>query len=203
MFKTGISPTRASGLAAAGVLALLGAAACSSSTSAKSSAPATQGAAAPAAGGGSSSPAPNNAASTVQTTSVPVSGTPTAVLIAPDGKTLYYFTPDTAAGKATCTGTCAQAWPPLMIATPAAGTGVTGALKAEMGPNGDQVTYNGHPLYEYTGDSKAGQANGQGVLGKWFVATPSVIVGGGAPSSSPTAPPTTGGSGGSGGYGNY
>jgi predicted lipoprotein with Yx(FWY)xxD motif len=203
MFKTRISPTRASGLAAAGVLALLGAAACSSSTSAKSSAPASsQGAAAPAAAGSSGS-APSTAAAqpSVTTSSVAVAGTPTTVLVAPDGKTLYYFTPDTTASKATCTGTCAQAWPPLKAATPTAGAGVTGSLAAPMGPNGDQVTYNGHPLYEYTGDMKAGQANGQGVLGKWFVATPALIVGGNVPSSSPTAPPSSGG--GTGGYGNY
>jgi predicted lipoprotein with Yx(FWY)xxD motif len=36
-------------------------------------------------------------------------------------------------------------------------------------PNGKmQVTYNGHPLYRYSGDTKAGQTSGQGIDGKWY-----------------------------------
>ena len=198
MFKTRISPTRAAGLAAAGALALAGAAACSSSASSKSSPPpSSQGAAsAPPAAGSSSAPAA--AASSVSTGSAVVSGKSTTVLVAQDGKTLYYFTPDTAANMPTCTGTCAKAWPPLTVAAPTAGTGVGGSLKVVMGANGDQVTYNGHPLYEYTGDSATGQANGEGVLGKWFVATPTLPTG---PTGTSTAPTTSGGSSG-GGY-NY
>jgi secreted repeat protein with Y-X4-D motif len=33
------------------------------------------------------------------------------------------------------------------------------------------VTYDGHPLYLYSGDNEAGQANGQGIGGVWFAAT--------------------------------
>ena len=32
-----------------------------------------------------------------------------------------------------------------------------------------QVTYNGHPLYSYASDSKAGQTNGEGSDGTWYV----------------------------------
>jgi predicted lipoprotein with Yx(FWY)xxD motif len=123
------------------------------------------------------------------------------VLVAPDGKTLYYFTPDTAGGKPTCTGACESAWPALLLtgsATPSAGSGVTGTLAAVMGGNGDQVTYNGHPLYEFGGDKSAGQANGEGVLGKWHAATPALAAGAATqPSTSPSSSPS------SGGYGNY
>jgi predicted lipoprotein with Yx(FWY)xxD motif len=34
---------------------------------------------------------------------------------------------------------------------------------------GDQVTFNGMPLYTFTGDSKPGQVNGQGIDGFFAV----------------------------------
>ena len=34
-----------------------------------------------------------------------------------------------------------------------------------------QVTYNGHPLYLYSGDTAQGQVNGEGVDGVWFAVT--------------------------------
>ena len=42
------------------------------------------------------------------------------------------------------------------------------------GANGKQVLYNGHPLYTYSKDGDSGDAYGQGVGGKWFVATPNL-----------------------------
>jgi predicted lipoprotein with Yx(FWY)xxD motif len=39
------------------------------------------------------------------------------------------------------------------------------------GANGNQVLYNGHPLYTYIKDGDAADAYGQGIGGKWFVAT--------------------------------
>jgi predicted lipoprotein with Yx(FWY)xxD motif len=35
-----------------------------------------------------------------------------------------------------------------------------------------QVTYNGWPLYYYIDDAAAGDANGQGVGGVWFLVSP-------------------------------
>ena len=52
-----------------------------------------------------------------------------------------------------------------------------------------QVTHNGMPLYYFAGDTKAGDTNGQGVNGVWFVATPA----GGGPAGSPSAAPTKNG----------
>jgi predicted lipoprotein with Yx(FWY)xxD motif len=137
----------------------------------------------------------------VSTGTATVAGAQQTVLVAQDGKTLYYFTPDNAGGKPTCTGACATTWPPLTVAAPSAGTGVTGTLAVVMGANGDQVTYNGHPLYEYAKDTAAGQANGQGILGKWFVATPDVAAVSSSQTPSTPAPSTTSPSSG-GGYGN-
>lgn len=161
------------------------AAGCSSSTSGGSSKSST-----------SSGASGSSGSVAVNTGSATVSGKSETVLVAKDGKTLYFFTPDNASGKSTCTGGCATTWPPL-IGTPTAGSGVTGKLTAVMGPNGDQVSYNGHPLYEYSIDTAPGQANGEGVMGKWHVATPDLTSTGTGPA------PSTGGSsgGGSGGYG--
>ncbi len=77
-----------------------------------------------------------------------------------------------------CTGACAAAWPPLRATgTPVIGTGLT-ASKVGTTPRSDgrlQVTYNGHPLYTYTGDQNPGDTNGQGLTafgGGWFVLSP-------------------------------
>jgi predicted lipoprotein with Yx(FWY)xxD motif len=91
------------------------------------------------------------------------------------GKTLYYFKPDSSA-TATCTDSCAQLWPPLVLSdgTPMAATSLTGHLNVLVGANGRQVLYNGHPLYTYARDGDTTDAYGQGVGGEWFVATPSL-----------------------------
>ncbi|WP_327339617.1 hypothetical protein OG384_30660 [Streptomyces sp. NBC_01324] len=88
--------------------------------------------------------------------------------------TLYVFDKDTK-NKSACTGDCAKAWPPLLDKkTPTAGTGVSSKLlKTTTRSDGKkQVTYNGHPLYLFDEDKKAGDAKGQGVDAfgaKWYV----------------------------------
>jgi predicted lipoprotein with Yx(FWY)xxD motif len=93
------------------------------------------------------------------------------------GLTLYYFTPDSASTVA-CTGQCASLWPPLLSNsdTPTASSSLPGHLTVVAGGNGKQVEYNGHPLYTYSKDSGPSDANGQGLFGKWFVATPSLAM---------------------------
>ena len=81
------------------------------------------------------------------------------VLTNPEGRTLYGFAPDTPTASK-CTGSCAAYWPPL-TGTPKAGQSVTGKLGTIKRLGGAaQVTYDGHPLYTYAGDSRPGQANG-------------------------------------------
>ena len=95
------------------------------------------------------------------------------VLATSAGRTLYLYTPD-GHNKSNCYGSCLTYWPPLMTtAKPVAGTGVHQALLGTTKrTNGKlQVTYNGHPLYRYTGDSAAGQAYGEGYGGTWYVVT--------------------------------
>ena len=78
------------------------------------------------------------------------------------GFTLYSFAPDTPT-TSKCYGTCAAYWPPA-IGTSAAGSGLPGKTTTIKRTDGSlQLTYNGHPLYTYVGDSAPGQASGNNV----------------------------------------
>ena len=148
--------------ASALVLLALGACGSSSSTGTASSASSVGGAAA------------SSAAILVQTASASVAGTSETVLTDAQGLTLYYKSADTPT-SITCTGGCAANWPPLLASsgTPQGTPSVTGKLSVLNGPNGNQVLYNGHPLYRWIQDTAPGQATGQGV-GGFLVATPDV-----------------------------
>lgn len=77
------------------------------------------------------------------------------------------------------------------------GEKLPGALTVVQTANGAQVAYSGHLLYTYSGDDATGQANGQGIGGKWWVATVDL-----KPTSAPATPaPPSGGAGGEGGKG--
>jgi predicted lipoprotein with Yx(FWY)xxD motif len=61
---------------------------------------------------------------------------------------------------------------------PKAGNGVKASMLGTIhrSDGGTQVTYNHHPLYYYSGDSGAGQQNGQAINAfgaAWYVVTPS------------------------------
>ena len=155
--------------------AMLVVAACASSSSSSTPAPASS---TPAAGSSSSA-----SGTTLQARTI--SGT--AVLTNSAGFTLYWFAPDTST-TSKCTGSCATYWPPVK-APATEGSGVTGKLGTITRSDGSrQVTYDGHPLYTYVGDTAPGQnkGNGQNLSGgKWY----EVTVSGAAPaaSTSPSA----------------
>jgi predicted lipoprotein with Yx(FWY)xxD motif len=98
------------------------------------------------------------------------------VLVNAKGRTLYVFMKDRQK-RVTCTGSCASFWPPLKwksSAKPkAGGTAKSSLLGTVKNPSGGRVvSYNRWPLYTYSGDSGAGQANGQATNlngGKWYV----------------------------------
>jgi predicted lipoprotein with Yx(FWY)xxD motif len=86
------------------------------------------------------------------------------ILVNGEGRTLYLFDADKGTSSM-CNGACASAWPPLTTSgKPTAGAGVSagklGITKRADGSTG--VTYNGHPLYTYSGDQAPGQTSGQG-----------------------------------------
>ena len=86
-----------------------------------------------------------------------------SVLTNGSGRTLYSFAPDTPSSSA-CYGTCAAYWPPV-IGNPVAGQGVTVSKIATIRRTDGtlQVTYAGHPLYTYVGDTAPGQASGNDI----------------------------------------
>ena len=89
------------------------------------------------------------------------------------GRTLYLFEAD-GRNQSTCTGPCAGTWPPLLTGgRPKATGGVKASLLGTTGSgSAEQVTYNGHPLYTYSGDTKRGDINSQNLKlfgAKWYV----------------------------------
>ncbi|MFH8475824.1 hypothetical protein [Streptomyces sp. NPDC018000] len=195
---------RATTAAAAIAVGLFAAAVCGCSNSggAKSAASESAGASAPAASGSpspSASPSESVSASgTVASASSPL-GT---ILVDGKGRTLYLWEADTTS-KSTCSGDCAKAWPPLIVSgKPVAGKGVKAGLlgTTKRSDGNKEVTYNGHPLYYFAGDKKAGDINGQNVNdfgAAWYVLdTSGNKVTGTAKSGTPKpgpAQPTSGG----------
>jgi len=165
--------------------AATGLAACSSSASTSAAAPSL-------AASTSTTPAVTGTA-TVRVGTTPA-GT---VLVTSTGRTLYEFSADSA-GRSTCTGSCAQYWPPVPApTTPAAGSGVSATLGSLARADGTrQLTVNGYPVYTYAGDSASGQSSGQGLTasgGQWWVVGASgtrIVSGSGSASASPSASPS-------------
>ena len=104
---------------------------------------------------GASPAAPAATATGLKTTTI--GGT--TVLTNGRGFTLYSFAPDTPAASK-CYGSCAAYWPPV-TGTATAGSGLPGRIGTITRTDGShQLTYNGHPLYTYIGDTAPGQARG-------------------------------------------
>jgi predicted lipoprotein with Yx(FWY)xxD motif len=96
-----------------------------------------------------------------------------AILVDGQGRTLYLFEKDNGTTSA-CTGACASVWPALTAAAqPAGGSGVDASkLSSADGQVAHQVTYAGHLLYAYSGDSGPGDVKGVGIPG-WYPVSPS------------------------------
>lgn len=138
-------------------------------------------------GGTTPTTAPSSSGAIIKTATATVNGQSVTIITNAQGMTLYYFMPDTAT-KAACTGTCAGNWPPLLFTgtgSPTSANSLPGALSVVTDANGQQVEYNGHPLYRFSGDTAPGQTNGEGIAGKWFVATSTLSI-----QSTPQGTPT-------------
>jgi len=98
-------------------------------------------------------------------------------LVNASGMSLYMLSADSK-DTSTCTGACAQAWPPLTVSgSPSAGSGVAGSLLGTLkrADGSMQVTYNGIPLYTFVKDTAAGDTNGEGITahgGTWTLVSP-------------------------------
>ena len=120
------------------------------------------------------SPPADQAASASAGDSVAVRSATTAlgeVLVGQDGMTLYGFTNDVD-GVSTCTGTCADAWPPVLVGGdwtvgPGLDSGVFSTVRRD--DDSEQLVAGKWPLYYYSGDTAPGDVNGQGSGDVWFV----------------------------------
>ena len=126
------------------------------------------------------------------------------VLVNAQGRTLYWFAKDSRT-KSRCNGSCATYWRPVLgKAVAATGTSLPhrfGTIKRADGKT--QATYDGHPLYTYTGDTAAGQLNGNDLNasgGLWWAISPS---GGALKAKSSSSSSGSSGSGGSSGGGGW
>lgn len=113
------------------------------------------------------------AAASTHPASVTTRHTALGTFLVDGGRTLYLFENDTR-NQSSCSGPCAGTWPPLTTSgRPKAGPGVKASLLGVIHANGvQQVTYAGHPLYFYSGDTHVGDVNSQNLKlfgAKWFV----------------------------------
>jgi predicted lipoprotein with Yx(FWY)xxD motif len=184
-------------LAALALTAAAFLAACGSDN--KSASVATTAPAAPAAAPAPPTTAPANFGGTVAVKSNATDLGP--VLAGPDGRTLYGFTNDVNA-ISTCYGTCAEAWPPVIVQPnwtvgPGLDNGVFSTVIRDDGH--EQLVAGKFPLYFFSGDSAPGDHNGQGSGDVWFAMNTSarLVQDTAAPASStttakaPAAPATT------------
>lgn len=95
------------------------------------------------------------------------------VLTNTKGLTLYTLSGEKN-GRFICTGSCLKTWPPLLVAagTTPKGPVALGTIKRPEGKT--QVTFKGAPVYTFSGDSRKGEANGEGLkdVGVWHAVTP-------------------------------
>jgi predicted lipoprotein with Yx(FWY)xxD motif len=130
------------------------------------------------AGGGGGGTSVTTIAPATDPTTAPTTGDATVTVVTSElgdiladgeGRTLYIFTvdePDTS----NCTDGCLDAWPRFAPGAAIAGDGVDESLLGTISVDDvEQLTVAERPLYYFSGDSAAGDVNGQGVGGNWFV----------------------------------
>ena len=97
------------------------------------------------------------------------------VLVDGKGLSLYLFQGDKSTTSSCTSAECVSEWPPLAAAgTPQAATGLAAdQLGTTTRADGrQQVTYGGHPLYRFAGDTQSGTTAGQGLNdngGLWYL----------------------------------
>jgi predicted lipoprotein with Yx(FWY)xxD motif len=149
---------------------------------------------------GAGSTATGSAAALVITTK---SGSAGTYLADGSGRAVYLWVKD-GQNKSECSGACASAWPPVPASgtVTASGSAVSSDLGSITRSDGSkQVTYDGHPLYYFVGDSGPGTTNGEGNDGfgaKWWLVSPtgaSITSAGTSSSPSSSSSSTSGGGG--------
>lgn len=136
----------------------------------------------------------NRYSTTATTSAAPAPGSPTSgydlmvgssasvgrYLETSAGFTLYLLSSDIQYKSSTCTGACVDYWPPYLfngsISSLSVQSGINAsALGVITRPDGSrQLTYDGWPLYRFSGDKAAGQVSGEGIAafgGVWYAVT--------------------------------
>ncbi|MDQ2887606.1 MAG: hypothetical protein M3Y39_16155 [Chloroflexota bacterium] len=107
----------------------------------------------------------------IKTAQVKINGKMIVVLTNAKGMLLYYKLNDPRPASA-CTGACAQSWPPVLaqgMTMISSSMNLPHKLAVYMTANGNQVEYDGHPLYTYVGDMAPGQFAGRGMGKVWYL----------------------------------
>ncbi|MER5519499.1 hypothetical protein [Streptomyces sp. NPDC002763] len=161
---------------------LLGACSSSNGTGSDSAAPVAPAASDPGAStpsatsvaGDSGSAGTGQAATTTGVTAEALNGIG-SVVADDQGLTLYRYDKDQSdPSKWTCSGACTKTWVPVIVGDSVQTTGVEQSLLGTVHRNGlKQLTLAGWPLYRYSGDTAAEQANGQGKDDEWYAVAPS------------------------------
>ena len=200
MLKRASAPAKlAGGVGGAFGVAVLVAACASGSGSSTGAAASSSPAGASASNSAAAGSGASGSKATVITTASSSAGT---FLTDGKGRAVYLWVKDSG-GTSACSGACAGAWSP--VTTTGTVTASGSAKAADLGTitrsdGTKQVTYAGHPLYYYSGDSGPGTASGQGSDGfgaKWWLVAPvgsdvtaavsSFSAGGSAPAATPSA----------------
>ncbi len=110
----------------------------------------------------STSPSQTKTGSVVIKTAHSAIGT---VLVNGSGMVLYTLTSATSTSSPCDTSKCLSIWPPVSGSSKPSASGLSSAYFGTLTlPSGaEQLTYYGHPLYLFSGDSAAGQTNGEGL----------------------------------------
>jgi predicted lipoprotein with Yx(FWY)xxD motif len=127
--------------------------------------------------GSAASPAPG--ATNTSTVIKTATGSEGTFLVSGSGRSVYLWEKD-GSNESACSGACAGAWPPVPVPVHGTLAASGGADASDLGTitrsdGSKQVTYDGHPLYYFAGDTAPGQTNGQGSDGfgaKWWLVTP-------------------------------
>ncbi len=114
-----------------------------------------------------------NSNALIHTTQVKLNGKMITVLTNTKGMILYYKLNDPSPASA-CTGACATAWPPVLansmnMMMVSSSMQLPHKLSVYQTANGNQVEYDGHPLYTYAGDMTPGQFTGRGMGNIWYL----------------------------------
>lgn len=94
------------------------------------------------------------------------------VLTTTGGRTLYSLSTERRHHFVCVSSGCLAAWRPLLVAKGVAPKGPVKLGTVARPGGGRQVTYKGRPLYRFNGDTRKGEANGEGIadVGTWHAA---------------------------------